>query len=88
VRRHLDARKASFAPVEAVTAASRMEYGGITPVGLPADWPVLVDEAVAKLPSAVIGSGIRGSKLRLPGRLLATMPSAQVLPGLGVPVSP
>jgi prolyl-tRNA editing enzyme YbaK/EbsC (Cys-tRNA(Pro) deacylase) len=88
VRRHLDARKASFAPVEAVTAASGMEYGGITPVGLPADWPVLVDEAVAKTGTVVIGSGIRGSKLRLPGRLLAAIPSAQVLPSLGVPVNP
>jgi prolyl-tRNA editing enzyme YbaK/EbsC (Cys-tRNA(Pro) deacylase) len=85
VRRHLDARKASFAPVDAVTAASGMEYGGITPIGLPAAWPVLVDEAVAKTGSVVIGSGIRGSKLRLPGRLLAALPSAQVLPGLGVP---
>jgi prolyl-tRNA editing enzyme YbaK/EbsC (Cys-tRNA(Pro) deacylase) len=88
VRRHLDARKASFAPVDAVTAATGMEYGGITPVGLPADWPVLVDEAVAKTGSVVIGSGIRGSKLRLPGRLLAALPSAQVLPGLGIPVNP
>jgi prolyl-tRNA editing enzyme YbaK/EbsC (Cys-tRNA(Pro) deacylase) len=88
VRRHLDARKASFAPVEAVTAATGMEYGGITPVGLPADWPVLVDEGVAKTGSVVIGSGIRGSKLRLPGRLVAAIPSAQVLPGLGVPVNP
>jgi prolyl-tRNA editing enzyme YbaK/EbsC (Cys-tRNA(Pro) deacylase) len=88
VRRHLDARKASFAPVEAVTAATGMEYGGITPIGLPADWPVLVDEAVAKTGSVVIGSGIRGSKLRLPGRLVAAIPSAQVLPGLGVPVNP
>jgi prolyl-tRNA editing enzyme YbaK/EbsC (Cys-tRNA(Pro) deacylase) len=88
VRRHLDARKASFAPVEAVTAASGMEYGGITPVGLPADWPVLVDEAVAKTASVVIGSGIRGSKLRLPGRVLAAIPPAQVLPGLGIPVNP
>jgi len=87
VRRHLDARKASFAPVDAVTAATDMEYGGITPVGLPADWPVLVDEAVAKTGSVVIGSGIRGSKLRLPGPLLAALPSAQVLPGLGVPVN-
>jgi prolyl-tRNA editing enzyme YbaK/EbsC (Cys-tRNA(Pro) deacylase) len=86
VRRHLDARKASFAPVGAVTAATGMEYGGITPVGLPGDWPVLVDEAVAKTASVVIGSGIRGSKLRLPGRLVAAFPSAQVLPGLGVPV--
>ena len=85
VRRHLDARKASFAPVEAVTAATGMEYGGITPVGLPEGWPVLVDEAVAKTGSVVIGSGIRGSKLRLPGRLLAALPAAQVLPGLGVP---
>jgi prolyl-tRNA editing enzyme YbaK/EbsC (Cys-tRNA(Pro) deacylase) len=88
VRRHLDARKASFAPVEAVTAATGMEYGGITPIGLPTDWPMLVDEAVAKTGSVVIGSGIRGSKLRLPGRLVAAIPSAQVLPDLGVPVNP
>jgi prolyl-tRNA editing enzyme YbaK/EbsC (Cys-tRNA(Pro) deacylase) len=88
VRRHLDARKASFAPVDTVTAASGMEYGGITPIGLPADWPVLVDEAVAKTGSVVIGSGIRGSKLRLPGELLAALPSAQVLPGLGILVAP
>ena len=88
VRRHLDARKASFMPMEAVTAATGMEYGGITPVGLPGGWPVLVDEAVAKTGSVVIGSGIRGSKLRLPGRLLAALPAAQVLPGLGVPVAP
>jgi len=87
VRRHLDARKASFAPVGDVTAATDMEYGGITPVGLPAGWPVLVDEAVAKTATVVIGSGIRGSKLRLPGRLLAALPSAEVLPGLGVPVN-
>jgi prolyl-tRNA editing enzyme YbaK/EbsC (Cys-tRNA(Pro) deacylase) len=87
VRRHLDARKASFAPVDAVTAATGMEYGGITPVGLPGDWPVLVDEAVAKTGSVVIGSGIRGSKLRLPGPLLAALPAAQVLPGLGIPVA-
>ncbi len=87
VRRHLDARKASFAPVEAVTAATGMEYGGITPVGLPPGWEVLVDERVAKTGTVVIGSGIRGSKLRLPGRLVAAIPSAQVLPGLGLPAS-
>jgi prolyl-tRNA editing enzyme YbaK/EbsC (Cys-tRNA(Pro) deacylase) len=88
VRRHLGARKASFAPVDAVTAATGMEYGGITPVGLPDGWPVLVDAAVAKTESVVIGSGIRGSKLRLPGRLLTELPGAQVLDGLGIPVLP
>jgi prolyl-tRNA editing enzyme YbaK/EbsC (Cys-tRNA(Pro) deacylase) len=87
VRRHLGARKASFAAVDTATAATSMEYGGITPVGLPAGWPVLVDAAVAKTESVVIGSGIRGSKLRLPGRLLGDLPGAQVLDGLGLPVT-
>ncbi|MBV9451420.1 MAG: YbaK/EbsC family protein [Streptosporangiaceae bacterium] len=85
VRRHLGARKASFAPVADVTTATGMEYGGITPIGLPEGWPVLVDAAVAKAEPVVIGSGIRGSKLRLPGRLLAGLPDAQVLDGLGIP---
>ena len=84
VRQHLGARKASFGPVDVVTSMTGMEYGGITPVGLPASWPVLVDGQVAKTPSVVIGSGIRGSKLWLPGSLLAELPDAEVLPGLGI----
>ena len=46
VRRRLGAKKASFAPMDDAVALSGMEYGGITPIGLPADWPVLVDRAV------------------------------------------
>jgi prolyl-tRNA editing enzyme YbaK/EbsC (Cys-tRNA(Pro) deacylase) len=84
VRRHLGARKASFGPVDAITAMTGMEYGGITPVGLPAGWPVLVDGQVAKTQSVVIGSGIRGSKLWLPGGVLAELPGAEVLTGLGI----
>jgi prolyl-tRNA editing enzyme YbaK/EbsC (Cys-tRNA(Pro) deacylase) len=87
VRRHLGARKASFAPVADVTAATGMQYGGITPVGLPAGWPVLVDAAVAATGSVVIGSGIRGSKLRLPGSMLAELPGVHVLDGLGIPAA-
>ena len=84
VRRHLDVRKASFGPVDVVTSLTGMEYGGITPIGLPGQWPVLVDGLVAKSPDVVIGSGIRGSKLWLPGHLLGQLPGAQVLPGLGL----
>jgi len=79
VRRRLDARKASFAPMDQAVADTAMEYGGITPLGLPADWPVLVDEAVVEVELAVIGSGVRRSKLALPGRRLAELPSAEVL---------
>jgi prolyl-tRNA editing enzyme YbaK/EbsC (Cys-tRNA(Pro) deacylase) len=60
-----------------------MEYGGITPIGLPAGWPILVDAAVAATTMVVIGSGVRRSKLVLPGEALATLPGAAVIEGLG-----
>jgi prolyl-tRNA editing enzyme YbaK/EbsC (Cys-tRNA(Pro) deacylase) len=86
VRRHLGARKASFAPQDVAVAESGMAYGGITPVGLPADWPVLVDAEVAAGDLLVIGSGTRGSKLAVPGAVLAALPGAEVLEGLGQPL--
>jgi prolyl-tRNA editing enzyme YbaK/EbsC (Cys-tRNA(Pro) deacylase) len=83
VRKRLGARKASFAPMDGAVALTGMEYGGITPIGLPDGWPVLVDAAVAAAPAVVIGSGIRGSKLALPGALAARLPGAEVVAGLG-----
>ena len=80
VRRHLDARKLSFAPMSHAVELSGMEYGGITPVGLPADWPILVDESVAGHDRLIVGSGIRGSKLLVSGVFLAGLPKAEVLP--------
>ena len=81
-RRELDVRKASFAAMDVAVAESGMEYGGITPVGLPAGWPVLVDARVVAVPAAIIGSGVRRSKLILPGPALARLPGAEVLPDL------
>ncbi|MFE7288547.1 YbaK/EbsC family protein [Streptomyces noursei] len=83
VRRHLGARKASFAPMDTAVGDSGMEYGGITPIGLPAAWPLLVDAAVADSPYALIGSGSRRGKLIVPGKALAELPGAAVLEGLG-----
>lgn len=88
VRRHLGARKASFAPQDVAVAESGMAFGGITPIGLPSQWPVLVDTAVAAGELLVVGSGIRGSKLAVPGAVLAALPDAAVLEGLGRPLAP
>jgi prolyl-tRNA editing enzyme YbaK/EbsC (Cys-tRNA(Pro) deacylase) len=66
---------------------SGMEYGGITPIGVPPGWPILVDATVAATPSVVVGSGIRGSKLRLPGPALADLPGAEVTDGLALPLA-
>lgn len=86
VRRHLGARKASFAPQDVAVSESGMAYGGITPIGLPASWPLLVDSAVAVGELLVVGSGTRGSKLAVPGAVLAALPNAEVLEGLGQPM--
>lgn len=83
VKRHLDVRKASFLPMERAVALTQMEYGGITPIGLPGDWPVLVDRRVLETDVVVIGSGVRRSKILLPGRLLGRLPGAEVIDGLG-----
>ncbi|MFN8073990.1 MAG: YbaK/EbsC family protein [Kineosporiaceae bacterium] len=84
VKRRLDVRKASFAPREEAIARTSMEFGGITPLGLPAGWPLLVDAAVAASPWLLIGSGVRRSKLLVPGDVLAGLPAAEVVDGLGV----
>jgi prolyl-tRNA editing enzyme YbaK/EbsC (Cys-tRNA(Pro) deacylase) len=82
VRKRLDARKASFAPMEDAVTLTGMEFGGITPIGLPAPWPVYVDAAVLARDVVVIGSGLRRSKLALPSAALAELPSAEVIEGL------
>ena len=84
VKRRIDVRKASFLPVERAVQMSGMEYGGITPVGLPGDWRLLIDAAVAGRDTVLIGSGVRRSKLLVPGALLAALPGAEVIAGLGL----
>ena len=76
VRRHLQARKASFAAHDDAVGLTGMEFGGITPVGLPAAWPVIVDEAVLDEPEVVVGSGLRASKLLVPSAALLDLPGA------------
>jgi prolyl-tRNA editing enzyme YbaK/EbsC (Cys-tRNA(Pro) deacylase) len=85
VRRRLDVRKASFAPQDEAVDRTGMEYGGITPLGLPAQWPLLLDPAVAAADQLVVGSGLRRSKLLMPGDVLAALPTAEIVEGLGRP---
>lgn len=79
VRKHLDARKLSFASMDTAVALTHMEYGGITPIGLPDDWPILIDSAVKEQENVIIGSGIRASKILIPSQVLTTLPGATVL---------
>ena len=83
VKRTLNVRKCSFLALDRAVAESAMEYGGITPLGLPEGWRVLVDSSLLAVPVVVIGSGVRRSKILLPGRLLGELPRAEVVEALG-----
>jgi prolyl-tRNA editing enzyme YbaK/EbsC (Cys-tRNA(Pro) deacylase) len=79
VRRHLGARRISFADQARAQELTGMQQGGITPVGLPADWPLLVDTSVVAAGPVVVGAGVRGAKLLLDGADLAALPGAEVV---------
>lgn len=79
IRKHLGVRRISFADREEAVRQTGMEYGGITPVGLPDSWPILVDTRVVAQPWLVIGSGLRRSKIAISGPDLARLPGVEVL---------
>ena len=82
-RKTLGARRVSFAAMDTAVDMTNMEYGAITPIGLPEDWVILVDKAVADSDYIVIGSGLRKSKLIVPGKIFSSLPNSQILDGLG-----
>ena len=59
-----------------------MEYGGITPVGLPAVMAAAGRLPGARLEVALIGSGVRRSKLLVPGPTAGRLPGAEVVEDL------
>ncbi len=83
VKRFLDVRKASFLSVDRAVVLTGMEYGGITPIGLPAEWPVLIDRRVIETDIVVIGSGVRRSKILIPGSRLGELSQVEIIDGLG-----
>ena len=87
VRQILQARKVSFASMQEAVALTRMEYGGITPIGLPGDWPLLIDKAVTDSDYVIAGSGLRKSKIAVRGSFLAQLPNVTIVEGLGHPRS-
>lgn len=83
-KRLLDVRKCSFMAQADAVERTGMEYGGISPLGLPEGWRVLVDRRVAEAGPVIIGSGIRASKVVLDGALFDGLPGVEVVDDLAV----
>ena len=86
-KRRLDVRGASFHPMDRAVAESGMEYGGITPIGLPADWRLFIDDRLLERRGVILGSGVRRGKLLIEGAALADLPGAEIVADLGRPIA-
>lgn len=82
VRKKMGARKVSFASAEETRTYTGMEIGGVTPLALPADLPIWIDDAVMQCDYVVLGGGNRECKIKLDPKALLLQPGAEVVPGL------
>lgn len=82
LRKHLGARQVSLAPLDFVLEKTKMEFGSITPLGLPEGWQIFIDASLADIPRLVIGGGLCKSKLQLPLKALLQIPGAFLIQGL------
>jgi prolyl-tRNA editing enzyme YbaK/EbsC (Cys-tRNA(Pro) deacylase) len=77
-------KKLSFAASEETAELTGQMIGGVTLLGLPADWPVYIDERIMTLDYAILGGGNRSSKIRIAPEELRKIRNAQVA-DIGVP---
>lgn len=84
VRKFLQARTVTLAPLDAMLEFTKMEYGSITVVGLPKEFQILIDPTIMQVPHIIIGSGLKKSKLRLPTKVLLELPNSFLLPELAI----
>lgn len=73
------ARRASFATAEETTSRTGMLPGGVTPILLPADLAIYVDEPIMRLDRVILGGGGRGLKLRMRPAALRAVARLQVV---------
>lgn len=86
VKKLLEVSKVSFAPADMAVEVTGMESGGMSPIGLPDTWPLLVDSRVVDVEKLYVGSGNRSSKLVIDGRLVQLVPNAIVATDIGLRV--
>ena len=87
VRRLMGVRKVSFASADDTMQLTGMLIGGVTPFGLPSDLPLYIDARVMEPEWVVVGGGSRSQKVKTAPTVLAALPNAEVIEGLGIDAS-
>lgn len=87
VRKYTNSRVVSVAPLDYVLEKTNMEYGSITPIGLPSDWKILVDPLIKNQEYIVIGGGLVKSKISLPTNIFLKLPNVEIVDGIAKKVN-
>lgn len=82
VRKRLAARRVSFATADETREVTGMELGGVTPLALPVDLPVWIDERVMSADTIILGGGNRSTKIKIAPKALLQIPEATVVENL------
>lgn len=82
VRKHLDAKRVSFADQNMIADQLNMEVGSITGVGIPEEYKLLVDSKLIHKTDVIVGGGFRKSKMLLDGNTFNLIPNAEIIDNL------
>ena len=88
VRKRLEARRVSFASADETRELTGMEIGGVTPICLPEDLPLWIDNRVMQADYIILGGGNRSSKIRISPRIFDQISSSIIVDGLAKLPSP
>jgi prolyl-tRNA editing enzyme YbaK/EbsC (Cys-tRNA(Pro) deacylase) len=82
VRKRLEARRVSFASADETKDLTGMDIGGVTPICLPDELPLWIDQGVMDAEYIILGGGNRSSKIRVSPRVFEHVQSATIIDGL------
>ena len=82
VKKYLDVKRVSFANLDKVIEETGMEYGSITPFGLPNNYKVLIDSKIMNKEYLIIGGGKQISKIRVPTMIFKELKNIEVIENL------
>ncbi len=78
----MDVGKISFARAEETAELTGMMIGGVTPLALPPELPIYVDDGLMKLDYIILGGGSRSIKIKISADIFNSVPNATIVEGL------
>ena len=78
----MDVGKISFARAEETAELTGMMIGGVTPLALPPELSIYVDDGLMKLDYIILGGGSRSIKIKISADIFNSVPNATIVEGL------